>query len=54
MAGVDSYCQNAAFEVPYEKDYDAVAGEGPLRVLFTARFATASSAGQSLLSTHPG
>ena len=51
-------------EVPYEKDYDAVAGEGPLQwalrfnlskwAIFTARRATRIVGGRKSQSTHPG
>jgi GNAT superfamily N-acetyltransferase len=51
-------------EVPYEKDYDAIAGEGPLQwarrfdlsnwALFTARFATRIVGGATVAFDTPG
>ena len=51
-------------EVPYEKDYDAIAGEGPLQwarhydlsnwALFTARFATERVGGAAVAFNTPG
>ena len=64
MVRVGSLLSERHLEIPYEKDYDAIAGEGPLQwarrfdlsnwALFTARVATRIVGGATVAFDTPG